>query len=184
MGWKAGDLGRFRAEDPKRPRFEVIRGVKGQGVQVWYAGSSRTTIIPPDTFKDDCVDWWEVSPVPSDVPDWVATGVVFEIGLRTDPPKIRVMAAEIKRLWGDRSYGPDKLHIELDDQRLQIRSIRRDYVSCLVQPKGVLAIVSLQEVVARGYRSRTIWDRLSEDEDPYEDEAEAEAELIRLLDDA
>jgi len=179
MGWRAGDLGRFHAEDPKRPRFEVIRGIKGQGVEVWYSGSARTTIIPGDTFKEDCVDWWQCDII-SQKPEWVEAGAVFGIGRRSDPPVVQVVQAEIKRLWGDRSTGPDKLFLEMTGQTLMVRSVRKDYVSCLLRPKGVLAMVPLKDVVERGYRSRTIWDRLSADEDPYEDEAE----LIRLLDDA
>jgi len=179
VGWRSGDLGRFRAEDPKRPRFEVIRGVRGQGVQVWYSGSARTTIIPADTFKEDCVDWWQCGVVPPK-PEWIEPGAVFGIGRRSDPPVVSVVQAEIKRIWGDRSTGPDKLFLGMTGQTLQVRSIRHDFVSCLMQPKGVLAMIPLKEVIARGYRSKTIWDRLGADEDPYEDEAE----LIRLLEDA
>lgn len=175
MPWQAGDLGRFRSESPKRPRFEVIRPHKGQGIEVWYSGSPRTTIIPTDTFREDCVNWWEHAII-RDQPEWIQVGAVLGLGRHHEGGQW-VLQAEIKRRHGK---GADKEYLDTRGHTLIVRNIRRDYVSCLMQPKGFLILVSLHHIMQHGYRSRTIWDRLNDDDDPYEDEAE----LIRLLDDA
>jgi len=61
MVWKRGQLGRFKAENPSNPRFELLGVDKEKRlVEIWYNLEKRPTTLPIDTFKKDCVNWWEV----------------------------------------------------------------------------------------------------------------------------
>lgn len=163
MKWRLGDLGRFRAEDPARPRFEVLGAKRGQHVEVWYGGSTRSTLIPWDTFLQDCVNWWRWNLTVS-IPDWLKPGAIIILTKHT-----HVLQAEIKRKASapHRLQGPQMHFVDVRGD-LQVRSVRHDYASCLVKPRGPLAMVPVQQIADHGYRPLTAWDKLRQDGDMFE----------------
>lgn len=159
MKWKVGDFGRFLMEDPKRPRFEVIRGVRGRGVEVWYGGSRQTTIIPPDVFRSDCTKVWAWRSV--DSPNWIRPGVSLLIH-----SKGAISQANILIQWtGGRKHRSEDGHVETKGQTFLVRQIHHDYVSCLATPSGVLALIAVEDVVRFGFQQVSAWDRISQEED-------------------
>jgi hypothetical protein len=161
MKWRAGDLGRFYTESPKKPRFEVLRGIKGEGVEVWYGGSPKPTLIPLDTFRSDCIRAWQWEAV--DPPGWLRPGVVMLLDNRTKP----LYQAEVARKrWGSGTIErTSHLSVETKGQTFLVRSIRHDHVSCLVTPLGVLALIPIKTITVHGFRSMTAWDKISQEED-------------------
>ncbi len=155
MKWRIGDFGRFTAESPKLPRFEVLRAERA-GVTVQYSGTPNTTVIPPTTFKRDCVNWWDVTGIDLDEPAWLQRGVLFSFThgydtVLTSHSKFRFMVTS-------QSF-------DIRGAVLRYRHRRSDYISCEVfNEKGepnVLLLVPLKKVVDFGYQVMTKWDRIA-----------------------
>lgn len=169
MSWKRGDLGRFTAENGKRPRFEVLGPTKDKtGIVVWYGGSSQPQAIPVDTFKRDCTSLWEIQEVVPVLPPWCVEGSTFEFLPNTTN---HVRQAEVIR---DRGYskhqvfGPPQRELEavqtvsLEGASLQIRRIRRDFTSCLI--RDTLVLIPLPVVAKFGIQRKDRWSRLVADD--------------------
>lgn len=167
--WRKGDLGRFSAESPKRPRFEVV-GLHDQNhVMVWYGGADQPEPIPIKTFQRDCTDVWEIEALVKDIPPWVRSGTSFEFPM-SGPFTVR--QAEIA---DPTPLGQPKLittrALTLNGQRAVIRSVRRDHVSCFIPEKRFLAIVPVRLVARNGIIRKSRWDVLGQ---LFEEEEEAE----------
>lgn len=159
MGWKIGDLGRFRAEDASQPRFEVTAASK-EGVTVWYAGATQTQVIPLRTFKYDCVRFWAnqrsrpVSEVPT--PEWLVPGVEYTLLNR---------CKQRQAVWNDQ--GLKAYHtINLGGHPLTLRQIRADFTSNLIKATNMLVIVPLWDIIRYGAHSQTRYERLLMSKDP------------------
>jgi hypothetical protein len=196
MPWKRGQLGRFKAENPRTPRFELLGVDKEKRlVRVWYNLKKRPTTIPVDTFKKDCVNWWEVSSTKGqvEVPDWVKKGSLFQIEDFRHPTCLQWLRPKMNLKWDKRDLflhedsqfleqlhsilGGEDYHAGLTTtsveeptfrkQNLQIRSVYLNYTSCTIEGSGALLLVPLQVVAAAGVRRTTAWTRLVED--PFEE---------------
>ncbi len=159
MGWKIGDLGRFRTEDESRPRFEVVAASK-EGVTVWYAGATQTQLIPLRTFKYDCVRYWAnksnrpISELAT--PDWLVPGVEYTIPNR---------CKQRQAVWNEQ--GLKAYHtISIGDLPLTLRQVRADFTSNLIQATNMLVIVSLADIIRFGCHQRTRYERLLKSKDP------------------
>lgn len=162
--WRQGDLGRFFAESPKRPRFEVVGPSADRlSVEVWYGGQPKPETILVDTFKKDCTNLWELQEVVPPLPTWVKEGAMFEF---PHSGQVSIRQAEIH----DPRYHrlTHATTVTLSGQKVQIRRIRRDYTSCLVGP--LLVLVPLATIAKFGIQRLTRWERIMSDEDPFEEE--------------
>jgi hypothetical protein len=166
MGWRKGDLGRFKCESPSSPRFEIV-GPKSQTVlEIWYDGSPKSQELPLRTLLHDCTNTWELQkPVPVPVPLWLKEGAQFEF--RSEAPSLRQNEVRDAR---DRLTSV--FYLELSNQTLQIRRIRRDYCSCNHHDK--LVMVPLHLIAEFGFVRMTRWEHIlnedneKEPEDDYE----------------
>lgn len=164
MKWRQGDLGRFQAESPKRPRFEVI-GVTNGEVEVWYGGATKTTCIPEKTFRRDCINLWELQEVVPARPTWLKEGASFEF---PHGRGVSVRQAEIKD--PKSKLLTHTTIIDLNGQSVTIRSIRRDYTSCLF--KDMLVLVPLPTIAKFGIQRMTRWERVMSDRDAFDEDEE------------
>lgn len=188
MAWQFGQLGRFTAEDPKKPRFEVV-GINKEKrlVKVWYHLERKPTTIPADTFKRDCVNWWEMEAAKGQlpVPEWVKKGSLFQIENALHPvcldwikPPLRITVGQTPTpevdlvsyfmgLVGEEGPGiRQTLEVEKPDflkATLQVRGTYLNYASCIIQESKTLVLVPLQVIAAAGAHRRTVWSRLGED---------------------
>lgn len=162
VGWKIGDFGRFSAESPKLPRFEVISADRN-GITVWYSGSPTTTTIPLTTFKKDCVNWWHVTGVDLATPAWLQPKVLFKF---QPVPRYRplsegydtVLTAHMRN-----QYIVMSQSVDVRGAVLQYRHRRADYISCQRYDNSKeLLLIPLKEVINHGFRVTTAWDRLDE----------------------
>jgi hypothetical protein len=152
--WKVGDFGRFKNEDPKFPRFELISVDKEKSeVTLWYSGAKRPTAVPLATFKEDCENWWNVEilkqPHP---PDWLHTGCAFSL----DSPHraIVVTVAQIRE-----KFNITNQSVDVKGLTLQFRRKRFDYLSCLAEtPARILLLLPLKLVQEFGRPVTTRWD--------------------------
>lgn len=165
--WKRGDLGRFKTEDDKSPRFEVVGVTKDKThVAVWYGGRTAMDHIPLVTFKKDCVNWW-VTATTKDPPEWIKERQM--VTLSAQKGGLWVTQAQIP----EGRYQKLRSHqqVDLQDACVMIRSVRRDFTSCLVLKTGMLVMVPVPVIEAHGFiapdRYRMIAD---EGEDPFKNE--------------
>lgn len=169
MGWKIGDLGRFRTEDSSRPRFEVVAASK-DGVTVWYGGATTTQVIPLRTFKYDCVRFWVPPSRPiteRDKPEWLVPGVEYTLLQRNK---------QVQAVWNE--LGLKAYHtISVGGHPLTLRQIRADYTSNLVKATNMLVIVSLGDIIRYGSHQQTRYERLRKAKDPLRDDDLAFFEL-------
>jgi hypothetical protein len=168
MRWQKGDLGRFESEDRALPRFEVIRAVKGEHVEVWYGGTTKTTLIPWGIFFKECTNLWDWK-LDVTAPAWLVPGREFVASGSFIQARVRIKPEK----W----YQPsdiDQLY-QANDARLSVRSVRHDHASCLVLPDGPLVIVNV--VTAAACRRTTAWSRLL-DNDVFEEDVDDLAEII------
>ena len=164
MGWKKGDLGRFKAEDSKQPRFEVIGVNKARtNIGVWYGGLTQVQTIPIDSFRKDVVNWWEHECL-SNIPRWVRAGAVFQLA-----PKGRHLRQAM--VMGRNRWDGFHTHtIDAGSESLKIRSVRFDFVSCSLNERKLVVPLPIKHLMVHGFQEKTAWDRL--DEDPFNDEDE------------
>lgn len=165
--WRKGDLGRFLAESPKRPRFEVV-GIKEKQVEVWYGGNRLSSFIPAETFRRDCINLWELQEIVPVLPSWVKAGSEFEFPAATIP-LVRVRHAEITDPRQNNRV-TEVATVDLTGHKLIIRHIRRDYASCLL--KDMLVLVPLPTIAKQGVQRVTRWQRLMSDDEPFEVESD------------
>ena len=164
--WQRGDLGRFQAESPKRPRFEVIGRTKDHKyVEVWYGGANKATGIPKDTFLRDCSNLWELQEVVPPHPAWLREGAAFEFP--HNKPAVVRQNEIVEPKFGRITHATTA---DLRGQGLTIRRIRRDYASCFIANKGLLFLVPLATVVKLGIQRKSRWDYIASDEEPYEED--------------
>lgn len=156
LKWRIGDLGRFRSEDARRPRFEVINASKA-GVTVWYGGETKSRVIPLKTFKRDCVNWWDCKAInPDALPKWFKPGVRFSLHGR---------GALIQATVRDTKNLAQTFHtVDVRNSELKLRRIRFNFASCLAVGEAALIMVDLQDVLRYGYRRLSRWDKLKEDD--------------------
>ncbi len=151
--WKIGDIGRFSAESPRRPRFELLGLTPDKkSVRIWYGGEAAPTHILRDTFRKDCVKTWELFEIVPPRPSWLREKAEFEFPRSA---YISVKQAEILDKYGQQTHATS---ISLRGEKLAIRSIRLDYASCFVPSSKVLALVPLALIVKHGMKRRTRWD--------------------------
>lgn len=156
--WRVGDLGRFESEDIGRPRFEVI-GRKDGDIEVWYGGTTRTTLIPRDTFMAECTNQWAWQRVQP--PRWLKPGVVFMLHTRT-----HVLQTKIQVKPGKHWKQPHCVDVTGED--LLVRCVRHDHASCLAGP--LLVMVPVQQITDHGYKPLTALDRLVQDEGAFDED--------------
>lgn len=193
--WQLGQLGRFASEDPGSPRFELV-GVQKEKrlVKVWYHLDSHSTSIPVDTFKRDCVNWWELPSAKGQlpIPEWVKKGALFQLEKREKRevqqwlnPRMILHAEDsvlqdidrIRQLINGRDdtvVTTSRVQVEWPDflrTVLRVRGTYMNYSSCIIPGTRTLVLVPLQIIAAAGIHRRTVWDRLGED--PFEGEEDA-----------
>lgn len=174
--WRRGDLGRFVHEDKSRPRFEVVGGTADrQNIHIWYAGKLEPETLPIETFRKDCVNWWVLHDAVLDRPKWLLPGVTFCFS--NDIENVRV--AEIRDpVRASPRRGPNLVVMEnLQNEALQIRSIRADYTSC-VRADGRLILIPLNFIIRHGFQRKTVYSRILE-EDVFNDPHYTEEDEIR-----
>lgn len=182
MSWKKGDLGRFKSEDPSNPRFEVLCWDTTQNVvRIWYNGEKSPTEIPFLTFKNECVNWWTSAVIP-DVPAWLKENIYFSFKGQVVQAKVlpgTLDSPSLRFRDTPRSKPPAKQEkfIRIEGELL-LRSIRRDYASCLTV-EGLLALVPLSQIAKEGFVRVSAWDMISADSDVL-DEPDEDA-LIEAL---
>lgn len=168
--WRIGDFGRFRLENRKYPRFEVIASDKAKNsVAVWYSGEYRPRVINRDTILRDCENFWDVEIIPQEsVPEWVSVGNHFLLSaqLRSLNLTLTEIQQDVKRrMRGEYPDYTTKSHvIDVNNRKFTIRRRRGDYVSCmsLDSPKQLL-LIPLQMVISHGQLYKeplTIWDMI------------------------
>lgn len=156
LKWRIGDLGRYRAEDRKRPRFEVINASK-EGITVWYGGERKPRLIPLKTFKQDCVNWWDCQAINRDaLPKWFSPGVRFSLHGRGGS----VVQATVH---DTKNYAKTYHTIDVRNAELELRRVRFNFASCLANGE-TLVLVDLKDVLRYGFRRQTRWDKLQEDD--------------------
>ncbi len=167
--WKIGDIGRFSAESPKRPRFELV-GLTAdkRSALVWYSGQKEPTSILVETFRKDCVKTWELLEVVPDRPSWLQAKAEFEFPQNA---YVSIKQAEIINKYGARTHATS---VSLRGEKAVIRSIRLDYASCFVPSTKTLVLVPLVTIIKHGVQRRTRWDVVEENL------AEADAEEADL----
>lgn len=173
--WKIGDIGRFSAESPKRPRFELVGLTDDKkSVRIWYGGQTEPTTILVATFRKDCVKTWELLEVVPPRPDWLQEKAEFEFPQNA---YVSVKQAEILDRYGNRTHATS---ISLRGEKITIRSIRLDYASCFVPSSKVLALVPLVSIIKHGVQRRTRWDAVEENL-AEADAEESEADIFKDL---
>jgi len=157
MSWepKIGDIGRFVAESDGAPRFVVVR-VHPNVVQVWYSGAGKSNTIPRKTFDLDCIDTWRINVV--EAPPWVQPKAQFRLddwvtlAKITDDPRRPRSTTRVERL-------------DLSNQDLRVYSRQYDYAACLAPGLKTMVLVPVKAILQHGYRVRTKWDRILDDDD-------------------
>lgn len=156
MSWRIGDFGRFKIESPKYPRFEVISSDKQKGeVTVWYSGRAEPTVIPRETFLEDCVNWWHLDKVvrEDEIPKWLIEGCQFT--LQANTRALNIILTEFKE-----DYRTTTSSYDVNHMRLTFRRRRLNYLSCEVEATKVLLLVPVQEVLVNGKSTRSRWDMI------------------------
>lgn len=174
--WKVGDIGRFAAESPKRPRFELVGLTDDRrSVQIWYGGQAAPTTILVDTFRKDCVKTWELLEIVPPRPAWLREHAEFEFPQNA---YVSVKQAEIiDPKYGHRTHATS---VSLRGEKVAIRSIRQDYASCFAPALKVLVLVPLVLIIKHGVQRRTRWDVV--EENLAEDDAEElDADIFKDL---
>lgn len=161
--WRKGQLGRFKSEDPNAPRFEVLGSNKAQGgVSIWYSFSEAPVIVPFDTFKKDCVNWWQVNVVtPSTLPKWLKKGAEFQL------KRLEATIIRNTKRWHIPWDLPDEIRESFYGDILTFRGIHYDFASCFWSAHKLLVLLPLQMVLDLGYQCSTFWDRILGDDDPF-----------------
>lgn len=174
--WKIGDIGRFSAESPRRPRFELVGLTPdNKSVLIWYGGQTEPTSVLRGTFRKDCVKTWELLEIVPPRPPWLREKAEFEFPQNA---YVSVKQAEIvEPKYGLRTHATS---ISLRGMKLTIRSIRLDYASCFVPASKVLALVPLVLIIKHGVQRRSRWDVV--EENLAEDDAEElDADIFKDL---
>ena len=172
--WKAGDLGRFRAESVKRPRFEVIdRSADKASIIVWYGGSDKTTLVPIATFRRDCVKDWVLAEIVPPRPSWLQENAEFEFPQNA---YVSIRQAEVQDIRTRQTTHAQS--VDVRGEKLQIRRIRNDYASCMLIRTGILVMTPLTVIIQKGLQRRTRWD-IVEENLVAEDRAEEDADLLK-----
>jgi len=175
MKWRKGDLGRFESEDRNLPRFEVIRAVKDEHVEVWYGGTDKTTLVPWSIFFKECTNLWNWK-LDVTIPPWLAPGREFTA---MGSFKQALIKYSVGHHIGHKVFYGTSEHehlYEADNARLLVRNIRHDHASCLVLPEGPLVLVSIEDAVR--FRRTTAWSRLLDTNDIFEEEVDDLAEIF------
>jgi len=155
--WRIGDLGRFRSEYARQPRFELI-DAKREGVTIWYGGEREHSVIPLATFRRDCVNWWDCQAVNhAALPNWFKPGARFHLTGRVGKRLIQAVFPD------QRNSTKTFKTIDIQGSELEVRRTRFDYASCLALKGGVLVMIGLRDIIGYGYRRQTRWDLLQED---------------------
>ena len=170
LHWKVGDLGRFSMEGDRHPRFEVL-GENPAGAIIWYAGAERPQIVPWDTFKAQCVNYWTIARVVPEMPAWVRPGASFVL----EGTASRITQAEVTV-----KFHRQLQIVDLDGKTLRIRSIRLDHASCLIEAERQLALIPLR-VVLLGAQMTSSLDVIMSDELDILDEKDQLDVLLRDL---
>ena len=157
-----GDIGRFTSENPQLPRFVVVR-VTDSTVVVWYSGSSTKTEVPWQTFIRKCIATWEVT-IASEIPAWLKPGVSFQLDQAVTLFRIRHPASPGTRSWTDHEG-----HLDVSKFVLKVFSLRLDHAACFVPDLKTFVLVPLKTIAEHGCLTRTIWDILTSEDDPFED---------------
>lgn len=161
MSWKRGDLGRFLAENRKRPRFELIGPTADRtAIEVWYGGSTKKDTISKESLKYDCTNVWELQEVVPPRPKWLQEGATFDFPSAVSVRQVEILDPKYHHL-------TNAMSVDLGGRKVRIRRIRRDYASCLVDQ--LLVLVPLVTIVKFGIQRVSRWDRIMSDQDPYED---------------
>jgi hypothetical protein len=156
VAWRIGDFGRFNAESDKYPRFEVIASDKVKGeVTVWYSGQKKKTVIPRETFLEDCANWWTISsvkPLPIAWPEWLTEGQTFTIsGWHRSIP---VVITEFKHL-----YHTTTEAVDVKGRILVYRRRQMNYISCTTtQEPAILLLIPVEMALGHARPTRTRWD--------------------------
>lgn len=165
--WNRGDLGRFKTEDDKSPRFEVVSVTKDKShVVVWYGGQTTRAHIPIKTFRKDCVNWW-VTATAKAPPEWIKEGQM--VTLSAQKGGLWVTQAQIP----EGRYQKLRSHqqVDLQDANVVIRSVRRDFTSCLVPRTGMLVMVPVPVIAAHGFIAPDRYRMLTDDDvDPFKND--------------
>ncbi len=170
--WRKGQLGRFKSESPKNPRFEVLGSDKGRGgVSIWYSFTKDPVVIPFDTFKKDCVNWWQVSVV-NTVPSWIKKGAEFQL------KRLEATISRYSHRWRVPWELPHEIRESFYEDTLTLRGTHHDFASCFWETQGLLVLLPLQMVIDLGYQRTTSWDRILSDDDPF---TNPETEIERYL---
>jgi hypothetical protein len=129
LRWKVGAFGRFEA-----------LGREGNNVEVWYGGTTRTTLIPRETFLSDCTQFWNWERVRP--PRWLKVGVIFILHTYT-----HVLQTQIRQ----KLAGPKKQphYVDVRGVDLKVRRIQHDYVSC--QAENLFIMVPVRQIRDHGY---------------------------------
>lgn len=161
--WRRGDLGRFIMEDRSCPRFEVVEA-NPNVVTVWYGGRKSSEGIPFNTFKTQCVNWWNVQVVSEgSTPKWLREGATFTL------PEAQLVQGVVKpslNLNGRPWTAEVRNTVDVSREELIVRSIRWDYASCMSKLSGQLLLIPIPTIASKAIRPLTAWTRLMEDEDP------------------
>lgn len=157
MAWRIGDFGRFAIESPKFPRFEVISSDKTKGeVTVWYSGQVKKTVIPRETFLEECVNWWEVDsvkPLPIVWPEWLSEGSVFTISGWHRSLPIVVTAFKYQ-------YHTTTEAVDVKGRTLTYRRRQRNYISCTAENPKLFLLIPAATALEHGRPIKTRWDML------------------------
>jgi hypothetical protein len=180
-GWrKSGDLGRYRIESDCRPRFETIRANKEEGVVVWYHMAQGPQSIDPDQFRKECVNTWSAARTVGQPVELLRDSLNIKRGMTF------TMASDLDTLpwpgtrprwkynekgdWAPVETPPNDAERTRDFLRgriLQVRLVRREYVSCDVLDEGTIVIIPALYLARYGAATKDLWDHLLEDdEDP------------------
>jgi len=164
MSWpnpKIGEIGRFRSENDKHPRFVVVKVLRTV-VQIWYSGALKTQTVPLQTFKTDCINGWNVDII--EHPPWLKP----KAKLRLDG--WITLAHVVDDLRFPRTSGRTE-RMNLTGHDLEVFSVYHDHAACLAPSLRTIVLVPIKVIHQRGSRDRTRWDRILEDDefDDYED---------------
>jgi hypothetical protein len=160
---KVGDIGRYRFENKRHPRFIVVKVLK-KAIQIWYSGAEKSQTVPRETFYADCTDVWTVEV--ADRPIWLKPGAKFQF----DKGVFVTLAKIVDDPRRPRSTTQED-RLDLTGQMLEVYSFRADHAACLVPGLKTMVLIPIRVIASDGYQTRTRWDRiLDEDElDDYED---------------
>lgn len=199
MAWQKGDLGRFKSEDASQPRFEVLGMSEDRSVvHVWYNAEPKSSTIPFATFKADCVNWWATPAEIPPMPAWIRPGTTFSfdghvvkaiLPERLSAPSARARFhrndLEEDIFSGSVGYAPfpkseraERRHERFQGE-LTIRSIRKDFASCMVGKHGKLLILPVSAIAKNGVFRVSVWDILRSDDDDFDEPEDEVAQLLR-----